>query len=1304
GSLDVTYCYGNNAGSVDSPLFWLWQVNATGAPFVIDFDVAGGVEVFQSASDPFFYDALVITWFDDLGTQDTIVLNAGQAIEDEAAYEVWSRGALTVTPAAGATLVAVEVAVLSDSTVSCESAGLPDEPVQVFDLQMTSCNATEVTVYDTFSAFVADIGGCYQVFDFNDITDGTVEPIVGDGFRVEGDNAQGILLSVENAPYPTTFAEGDGTPALDPQLPLNYVSNSRLKVMFEPGPASAIGMTFIDAGDIDGIVGVEAYRRGELVYFLDDFGVGTETNNNIAWRGLIFDQPVDTVVFSMLQPADHFNLDNLVVVPQADLDDDGVPDLCDCAPTTANIAGSFTEVCDDQVDNNCDGFTDGEDPTCGGAGSASCATYAEETLDQVSGGWLVFGDTAWNWSDTLGLWRASSANNLTATLETQPLLIPESACPGDFKVDMGLGGVIATDGDALAITFSKNGGPYAALVTRTGQLSAETINLTGLVAPGDAVSFRLSYVTDTSGFAGGPTITDLRLYSDQDDDNDDVCDACDCAPMNGDYGLDCDADNDGYCAADTGPLNGNPRYAGCDEEFVSGNPQEGGSDCHDDSPTSNPGRTSEAPFCDDGLNNDCDDATDGDDSDCAVADCIDVDNDGYGVGASCQGSDCDDAVESCTDDCSDADNDAIADCSPADTCFDVDRDGYGIGDGCLGADCDDDEGRCALDCATDVDSDNIPDCGEDCADADGDNYGSGPGCTAPDCDDQSTMCTTVCVDVDMDGRFDCKDTCLDTDRDGYGVGAGCVAPDCRDDVGTCTTDCSDGNNNQIPDCAENCDDGDGDGYGNGTSCIAPDCDDTVGACTTSCVDSDDDGTFDCDPADTCIDKDGDGRGVGAGCIGSDCDDTLAACGAVCVDTDMDGRFDCDPADTCLDLDRDNFGVGDGCIGPDCNDAIVTCAMDCTTDADNDQTPDCEQACIDADGDDYGVGPGCLGMDCDDSAGTCTVMSDCVDTDGDQVFDCKDSCLDGDDDGYGVGSGCVANDCDDMRSACTTDCSDANQNGTPDCAEDCVDNDGDGYGVGSTCLGPDCDDSSASCTQDCTDIDTDSLFDCKDPCVDVDRDGYGVGAGCVSADCDDTLNACTSDCSDTNNNSIPDCNEGCVDLDQDGFGQGADCGQIDCYDSSPLCTDNCTHADSDGIPDCADNDDDGDGLDDIDEGPNNTNPLNPDTDGDGLKDGAEVNVHDTDPTNADTDEDGLEDGEEVFLHATDPKVADSDNGGVNDGTEILQGTNPNDPTDDRGGQVQGNGCASAGGPFPGAFLLLIGALLLGWRRHTRVWGA
>ena len=94
------------------------------------------------------------------------------------------------------------------------------------------------------------------------------------------------------------------------------------------------------------------------------------------------------------------------------------------------------------------------------------------------------------------------------------------------------------------------------------------------------------------------------------------------------------------------------------------------------------------------------------------------------------------------------------------------------------------------------------------------------------------------------------------------------------------------------------------------------------------------------------------------------------------------------------------------------------------------------------------------------------------------------------------------------------------------------------------------------------------------------------------------------------------------------------------------------------------DSDGDGLKDGDEVKRyKTDPNKADTDGDGLKDGEEVLKYTTDPLKADTDGDGLKDGEEVNQHKTDPLKADTDGGSVNDGTEVANHTNPLDPGDD-----------------------------------------
>jgi hypothetical protein len=95
------------------------------------------------------------------------------------------------------------------------------------------------------------------------------------------------------------------------------------------------------------------------------------------------------------------------------------------------------------------------------------------------------------------------------------------------------------------------------------------------------------------------------------------------------------------------------------------------------------------------------------------------------------------------------------------------------------------------------------------------------------------------------------------------------------------------------------------------------------------------------------------------------------------------------------------------------------------------------------------------------------------------------------------------------------------------------------------------------------------------------------------------------------------------------------------------------------------DTDGDGLNDGEEvNTNNTNPLESDTDGDGFNDGFEVaNAASgfdplVDDSTEDPDGDGLNNGDELF-HGADPLVADSDGDTINDGDEVTGAQNPYD---------------------------------------------
>jgi len=88
------------------------------------------------------------------------------------------------------------------------------------------------------------------------------------------------------------------------------------------------------------------------------------------------------------------------------------------------------------------------------------------------------------------------------------------------------------------------------------------------------------------------------------------------------------------------------------------------------------------------------------------------------------------------------------------------------------------------------------------------------------------------------------------------------------------------------------------------------------------------------------------------------------------------------------------------------------------------------------------------------------------------------------------------------------------------------------------------------------------------------------------------------------------------------------------------------------------DKDNDGIGKCDEKKIGTDPLNPDTDGDGLNDGEEYLTHKTDPLKADTDGDGLGDATEVKETTTNPLVVDTDGDGLNDGEEVNNyKTNP-----------------------------------------------
>jgi outer membrane protein OmpA-like peptidoglycan-associated protein len=106
----------------------------------------------------------------------------------------------------------------------------------------------------------------------------------------------------------------------------------------------------------------------------------------------------------------------------------------------------------------------------------------------------------------------------------------------------------------------------------------------------------------------------------------------------------------------------------------------------------------------------------------------------------------------------------------------------------------------------------------------------------------------------------------------------------------------------------------------------------------------------------------------------------------------------------------------------------------------------------------------------------------------------------------------------------------------------------------------------------------------------------------------------------------------------------------------------------------------------DSGSGETDPNNADTDGDGLRDGDEANgsgplsvVGSTDPLDTDTDDGGTEDGTEVLADNSDPTTgnggddaaADPDGDGLSNAQEATLGTDPNDPDSDNDGIDDGD---------------------------------
>ncbi len=128
----------------------------------------------------------------------------------------------------------------------------------------------------------------------------------------------------------------------------------------------------------------------------------------------------------------------------------------------------------------------------------------------------------------------------------------------------------------------------------------------------------------------------------------------------------------------------------------------------------------------------------------------------------------------------------------------------------------------------------------------------------------------------------------------------------------------------------------------------------------------------------------------------------------------------------------------------------------------------------------------------------------------------------------------------------------------------------------------------------------------------------------------------------------------------------------------------TDTDDDGLGDICDDDDDNDGSPDVEEEEEGTDPLDPDSDGDGILDGPDNCPLTNDPDQTDTDGDGLgnvcdddddDDGspdDEEDVEGTDPLDPDSDDDGILDGPDNCPLNDDPDQTD-TDGDGQGDVC-------------------------------
>lgn len=466
------------------------------------------------------------------------------------------------------------------------------------------------------------------------------------------------------------------------------------------------------------------------------------------------------------------------------------------------------------------------------------------------------------------------------------------------------------------------------------------------------------------------------------------------------------------------------------------------------------------------------------------------------------------------------------------------------------------------------------------------------------------------------------------------------------------------------------------------------------------LDDDNDGILDADEH-TGFDPNNDEDGDGVPNFSDTVDNGNGGDGSTTDYTDSNGDgipdvydFDNDGIPNFQDLDSDNDGIPDNVeaqpsgtyaepIGDGNNDGIDDAYAGGLTPVNTDGTDNPDY--LDTDSDNDGVVDAIEGNDVDnDGVADITPIGD---TDSDGLDDAFDGSIGDYDDPNGNQ---VTN--DPTNELNNTDSADEPDYRDPDDDNDGLTTDEELTGTDNPLTPADPNGNTTDPNNPDTDGDTindgQEALDGTDPNDDCDSNG---GTALGSSDCDGdglTTDEETTGVDDVSTTADPNGNTtdpDNPDTDGDGINDGQEA--IDGTDPNNDC-------DSVGGTPLATSDCDGDGLINDDESLAGTDPNNPDSDGDGINDGQEVNTDSTDPLDdcnsvggtplgtSDCDGDGLTNDEETTGvddasttpnpngNTTDPDNPDTDGDGISDGQEALDGTDPNNSCDSVGGSPLG----------------------------------